>query len=176
MGHPGSIRTAACPCHGQTIHSSRSRIWRWTGNGRSFTLCTVCGRKPDNMVVRSSGCSATMTSRTSYKPSHALHNTSHDQCDSMDPTRYSAERSTWVQDYIIRMQAVVMCMVDGVLICHGGLTHDFVDYFGTDVAMRTVNTLYRRAICRRAAGPVPEPARDGSDLVSTPGSRHHMVA
>jgi hypothetical protein len=49
-----------------------------------------------------------------------------DQCDPHDSTRFGSQRVQWVREHLLHMGAVVLCMIDDVLICHGGLSPEFL--------------------------------------------------
>jgi hypothetical protein len=85
-------------------------------------------------------------------PSIACHSyAALDQCDPVDSSLFSMDRSGWVRAYLLQMGAVALCMVDDVLVCHGGLSEHFLRELGTaadtpPIHIDTINGLYRAAL------------------------------
>jgi hypothetical protein len=83
------------------------------------------------------------------------HYTTLDQCDTVDKNLYNSTRSTIIKDTLIEMNAKAVYIVDGLLLCHGGLAGSFIEecrkrgLIHDDTRLldiEKVNQMYRKAI------------------------------
>ena len=79
------------------------------------------------------------------------HYTSLDQCYPPPNTKFfKADRTLWIKEAIIAMNAVVMCVIDDMLVCHGGLSPQFIEHcMEENIGITMVNHRFQEAIKMR---------------------------